>query len=177
MITSFAKNTFVFKRELWPTNDDGIAAGRRDSFNAIPESWDAPWKDAARKFHEAWRKVNPSWMAVLCCPKCKQIAAISSEIHSIDHNGKLTRVFECPHKCGFWCHAVLSGWNKKELFCMAYERDGKPGLSYLHANDAEEARRLFGFAARAHRSLTKVVAIAPVLGYIVKDKDEKVLLA
>jgi len=132
---------------------------------------------------------QPAWLlATWVCPACGLSCGLSGETHQVETNGTVTPNVDCPHsvgkeKCKFRNQSLkLEGW--LPLWAIAFERfmgrDGhkpiwKPETHYCHAVDYEAAKAEFHNSENGTRSLTKVVAIGPVIGYHVKDQDGKIL--
>jgi hypothetical protein len=147
--------SFSFANKFWQKTGNIV--------ECPPGTWCKPFQGAA-----------PDWCALVCCPGCKQPAAISALIHKIDYRGKLNNEWTCPKAaCKLTLNALLNGWGKQTLFGIAYEDADKPKMVYKHADDMHEARREF---TRAYPMKDiRIVAIGQVLGYYSEDRDDKVL--
>jgi hypothetical protein len=153
--------SFSFANKHWTKTGDII--------ECPPGTWCKPYEGSP-----------PDWCALVCCPNCKQPAAISALIHKIDYRGRLfhpmdqkrVKEWTCP-KCKLTLRALLNAWGKQTLFGIAFEQVGKPKMIYKHADDSQEAEREFHQAYPMKN--IRIVAIGQVLGYYSEDKDDKVL--
>jgi hypothetical protein len=137
---------------------------------------------------------DPDWLlAVWYCPACGRKCGVSGEQHSIATNGDVTPALDCPHsvisktdtseRCKFRGQLIrLEDW--LPLYCIAFVRyvgkDGnkpiwKPDKHYCHARSVKEAEDEFYNSEYGTGSMTKVVAIGPVIGYHVKNRDATIL--
>jgi hypothetical protein len=78
------------------------------------------------------------------------------------------------------CRVILKDWDKRRLYCAAYEtRDGdtlKPHKEYLHATDDKEALKFF-WAQHKLSEVTNLVGIAPVVGFFTQsEKTDRILV-
>jgi hypothetical protein len=140
-----------------------------DIIECPPGTWSKPYDGSP-----------PDWCALVCCPNCRNPAAISALIHKVDWRGKLNKEWTCP-KCKLTLNTLLNAWGKQTLFGIAYEErtlvgkeeSWKPKMIYKHADDGVEARKEF---TRAYPMKgIRIVAIGQVLGYYSEDRDDKVL--
>jgi hypothetical protein len=116
----------------------------------------------------------PPWLALVCCPKCRNVSVLHRSVQTIDHLGKVSPDFICKYnvdgrECGFNRTIWLDKWNKqKQLYACAIERflpGGKlaPEIHYMHAVTHEEAK--FHLGPGNYR----IVAVAPAVGAIATD--------
>jgi len=145
--------SFSFAHTPWRKSGDMV--------ECPPGTWSKPYDGSP-----------PDWAALVCCPNCKQPAAISALIHKIDWRGKLNKEWTCP-KCQLTLNALLNAWGKQTLFGIAYEDNGKPKMTYKHADNMHEARKEFTQAYPMKH--IRIVAIGQVLGYYSEDRDDKIL--
>jgi len=111
------------------------------------------------------------------CPNCGCIAFLHPSVTKIDKLGKLSPDFICPsrygktgRRCDFHRSSFLDKWSTgKRLYACAGIQDGKPVIIYTHAASQQEARRELGTL------LSSIQAIAPAIGFVVNDKDGKLL--
>jgi len=84
-------------------------------------------------------------------------------------------------KCGFCSCAVLLDWDKRRLFCAAFETNvlGRPDTivankEYYHAVDVDDATAQFYNGHPPSDCVIRLVGVAPVIGFFVLDaKGEK----
>jgi len=129
---------------------------------------------------------HPDWvLAIVHCPKCRVPVSLSKQIHYIrGKDGAVIPALACPHKgCGFQRFIQLHNWTP--LWAIAFERFvgirdrkplWKPLIHYCHAHNAEEARAEFYNCEGHLANNTRIVDIAPVVGYNATTDDEKVLI-
>lgn len=125
-------------------------------------------------------RVKQNILALVSCPNCGLATLLTEELVTLNpltHNGEmpLLRCAGCP----FACQPVFLEWDKRKLFCAAYEKiiEGKIKAfkEYMHAEDVNEARKNF-LAGHCNDIIpvSNIVGIARVIGYIVQDdKGEK----
>jgi len=158
----------AFKCEPWLLEN-----GNPDRMRPVPGTWTlAPANLRERGVH-----------GVLCCPNCNQCALIRADMGKLENGTCTLKGFSCA-KCGFLCDARLQDWDKRKLFCVAYEtseiRDGKlivhPHKEHLHAVSEAEARFFF---EQSHLNIRyNIVGVAVVLGFFQRsEKDDTVLYA
>jgi hypothetical protein len=135
--------SFSFASKHWTKTGDII--------ECPPGTWSKPYNGSP-----------PDWAALVCCPNCKEPAAISALIHKIDYRGKLDKEWTCP-KCKLTLNALLNAWGKQTLFGIAYEKAGTPKMIYKHADSVSIAKREFTMAYPM--ADIRIVAIGQVLGY------------
>jgi hypothetical protein len=109
-------------------------------------------------------------IALVCCPACREVFALSDRVHTINANGRVTNgSVACTRgTCGFRALLVLERWNKKPLYGVAIERtmpDGsiKAEMHHTHADSKKEAIAQCANLGGRYR----VVDAAPAVGYFV----------
>ena len=123
---------------------------------------------------------------ILACPNCAHAALIRHDMGDVINGVCEIRSFSCD-KCGFACHPRLLHWDKRKLFCIAYEKlDEITGLpmvnsdgdfvrkEYAHHETREDAFRMF-VEGRRTAGRFRVIDVGPVIGFFGKesDKDQK----
>ena len=110
---------------------------------------------------------NHKCFALVCCPRCGTIFALSHEHHEIDAEGKVSfskgyqKDIRCT-RCDFARVLYLDRYWDKPLYCMVYRERDIVKFLYTHATNQKEARKAMG-----HRKYT-VIAIAPAIGFFVE---------
>jgi len=144
----------------WKLDDGGIHP-EKGSWTLTPQSL---------------RELRPEIEALLCCPNCSAVMPFAKlptdDIDRKHQTGVLTRRdLQC--KCGLLFTAKLLDWDKRRLYCVAYETfrglEIVPHKEYLHAETDVQARYFF---EQGHvRERYNIVGIAPVVGYFADEKD------
>lgn len=120
--------------------------------------------------------------ALLSCPHCAHTGIVpgSFDVPMDNGHGKPNADFQCQ-ACGLVCRLVLRRWDTRKLFCAAYETRAGETIAahkeYLHAVDLEEAQKFFWSQHTPILEVTKLVGIAPVVGFHVPDgKNDRKLI-
>jgi len=105
--------------------------------------------------------------------------------NKVDIDGNVQPCFKCANKrCKFEQYMRLIGWNnnhsKRPLHCIALKKWTGSGwvnqLEYLHADDSAMAKAIFVGTLQGPAILyTRIIAVAPVIGYFVDDNQGRVL--
>lgn len=117
--------------------------------------------------------------ALVCCPKCGTIFALSHEHHEVDEDGKITftgrgkGVIRCT-KCDFARTLYLDRYWNRPLYCLVY-REKRPGaitkFLYTHAANQKEARKSMGPLNDGTKGKNiQVIACAPAIGFFVETE-------
>lgn len=168
-----------FPCEEWPAardKDTGILV----SLYPVAGTWTLIGGEDRRRFSE--RGINVK--AMFACPRCKQIGMIPEGFNPPKDKGDTVPLPEMHcRQCKFGCRVILKQWDKRRLYCIAYETRGigkDKGLTiqehkeYLHAENELEAK-LFFWAAHG-KEVTNLVGVAPVVGFFAQDKNERILI-
>jgi hypothetical protein len=115
---------------------------------------------------------------ILSCPSCAKAALVPPNETKLTGRGTLRLDgFQCA-SCKFTCNALLIGWDKKNLYCIAYEMwiDKKivPSTEYLHAESTQDALRQFR-DGHMQDPVSHIVGCSIVIGYKVLDNQGKIL--
>lgn len=150
--------------------------GELISVHPIPGTWTLIGGEDRRRFYEKGMNVK----ALFACPRCKKIGIIGEGFNPPTELGDTKPLPELHcSQCQFGCRIVLKDWDKRRLYCAAYEtRDGDtlmPHKEYLHAENDAEAKKYF-WAQHTVAEVTNLVGIAPVIGFFAKSKDERKLI-
>lgn len=162
------------------TCEEWIAArtpqGELVSVNPVPGTWTLLSGEDRRKFAERGIDVK----GLCACPRCKAITIIPESYKPILHQGDTApsgdlRCNQCDHVC----RIVLKQWDQRKLYCACYEAiiNGTVRLlkTYLHAVDDQEALKFF-WAQHTPLEVSKLVGIAPAIGFFVQDtKNDRIL--
>jgi len=184
--------TIEFPYEEW------AAARNRDTgelvgLDPIPGTWTLIGGEDRRRFAEKGMNVK----AMFTCPRCNQIGVIPEGFKPPVELGDTKPLPELHcRKCKFGCRIVLKNWDKRKLYCVAYETKKGDTLEahkeYLHAEDEVEAVKFFwaqhGGQVRVATgneqldrivrdgTITNVVGVAPVVGFFANPKNERMLV-
>jgi len=164
--SSIIAEPFFFEAAVWERKHlDGQIA-----YGAIPGTWFRPQDTVI---------LATGILALISCPNCKGVSGLNRKIHKVDRFGKLEPNFICPFsinkiRCSFNRNAFLDRWNKKPLYAIALEYPTLSGgwraqIEYCHAVNEAEVKKHLGPGSY------RIVAIGPVVGYHVEDKEGKVL--
>lgn len=151
--------------------------GELVGIDPVPGTWTLIGGEDRRRFFEKGLDVK----ALFACPNCKQVGYIPEGFNPPVELGDTKPLPELHcRKCKFVCRVVLKNWDKRRLYCAAYEtRDGdtlKPHKEYLHAVDEAEAKRFF-WAAHKVTEVSNLVGIAPVVGFFTQsEKTDRLLV-
>ena len=121
---------------------------------------------------------------LISCPRCHQAALIRYDMGTMVNGVLEIQGFSCA-KCGFACHPRLLEWDRRKLFCIAYEIiDQKSGLpmvdkngdftrkQYTHALSREEAFTCFVETRAAVGHRFRVIDVGPVVGFFGLESDK-----
>lgn len=143
----------------------------------IRATWTLLGGEDRRRFAEKGMDVK----AMFACPRCEQVGFIPESFSPPKELGDTKPLPELHcRKCQFGCRIVLKQWDKRRLYCAAYETsDGQGGFrqhkEYLHAEDDTEAKRFFW--AQHGRDVVTLAGIGPVVGFFAaKPKNERILI-
>jgi hypothetical protein len=108
-------------------------------------------------------------VALVCCPVCTEVFALSDRVHTIDANGRVKDSVPCTRgTCSFRAALTLDAWNAstKPLYGVAIERwngtEWVAEMHHTHANSEAEAREQC-----AHlRGTYRIVSAAPAVGFL-----------
>jgi hypothetical protein len=166
--------------------EEWVAARNRDTgelvaLDPVPGTWTLIGGEDRRRFADRGMNVK----AMFACPRCNQIGVIPEGFKPPVSFGDTVELPEmhCRH-CKFGCRVVLKDWDKRRLYCAAYETRGsgkdkgatiENHKEYLHAENETEAK-VFFWAAHGDGKVTNLVGIAPVVGFFAKDKSERLLI-
>ena len=117
-------------------------------------------------------------VALVCCPTCGEMFALSDRVHEIDEKGHVKHSVPCTRgTCSFRASLILEKWNKKPLYAVAIERwNGRAWIAemhHTHANSDTEARAQCSHLGGRYR----IVSAAPVVGWFVEDAHGEKLSA
>jgi hypothetical protein len=138
-----------------------------------------PQGPGIRGIPATWYKDNSlpsSILAIIDCPKCNNISVLHRNVHTIDHNCKVSPDFKCPH-CSLHRMLYLDSFFDKPLWACAIERwknsKVKAEIVYVHAEDEREARTQLGSIG----TRDKIVSIGRAIGFFVHDNHGELLSA
>ena len=171
--------TVTFPCEEWPATrnrDTGELVGLRP----LPGTWTLISGEDRRRF----AKRGMSLKALFACPRCSQIGFIPEGFKPPTALGDTVELPEMHcRRCKFGCRAILKDWDKRKLYCVAFETRGKGNEkgetieSHKENHHAEyELEAKVFFWAQHGAEVTHVVGIAPVVGFFAKDKAERKLI-
>jgi len=153
-----------------------IATATRERECKLPlaawETKDTPQGKAYQGVPGTWCDVRKTegcpkgLLALVCCPSCHELFALSERVHAIDANGKTKGSIPCTRgTCSFRAVLVLDRWNKKPLYGVAVERwNGREWVGevhHTHANSEREAREQCSQLGGRYR----IVSAAPAIGF------------
>ena len=118
---------------------------------------------------------------IIACPRCAQAFFVLHDMGEKAEDLPLNLVLKqwlCG-KCHFRCRAILVDWDKRILYCAAYETmvDGvlTANKAYMHAESIEDATSQFWNGRIAADNVVSLVAVAQVIGYFVQDNQGRKL--
>lgn len=117
---------------------------------------------------------------ILCCPECGIACLLHKDMGEKADDPKHMKLaqWHCD-SCGYECSPVILDWDRRKLHCAAFEtiQDGKviPHKEYLHAESIQEATAAFWAGHPPSDKITKLVGVAPVIGFYVLDNEGKKL--
>jgi hypothetical protein len=114
---------------------------------------------------------------ILSCPNCGYPCYILHGMGVKAEDVPINQVIEnwMCRSCHLLCRIILLEWDKRRLYCAAYETMGGDGKviankEYMHAESESEARVQFWNGRIAADNVIRLVAVGPVIGYFVQDK-------
>ena len=117
---------------------------------------------------------------IISCPRCALMFILLPEMGEPTDKpqNRLLSSWHC--ECGFTARAILLDWNKKTLYCAAFETvdlNGKlvANKDYMHAESEADAKEQFFALHPPMDRVVKLVGVAPVIGFFALDKQEKKL--
>jgi len=121
--------------------------------------------------------------ALVSCPNCKQAALIRHDMGTVVNGVNEISAFRCVG-CGLTCNLRLQHWDKRKLFCIAYEAlDADTGVAvpnnkgeyvrkeYTHALSRQEAFSTF-VEVRKTMGRFRVVDVGEVIGFFGSEADK-----
>jgi len=166
--------TVEFPYEEWQVTRDK-SSGELVGIHPIRGSWTLLSGEDRRRMAERGMFVK----GIIACPRCNNSGFLPENFDPPKElgDGKPSAEYVC-RQCRFGCHCILKNWDRRRLYCAAFEtRDGdtlKPHKEYLHAEDEIEAKHFFWSSHGAE--VTNLVGIAPVIGFFATDKRERKLI-
>lgn len=112
---------------------------------------------------------------ILSCPRCAHACGILEGMGEKGEDNPLTLVLKHWHcdSCHFEARVILNDWDKRKLYCACYETLVNGVLmankEYMHALDEQDATAQFWNGRIAADNVTKLVGVAPAIGYFVQD--------
>lgn len=164
------QDAIVLARAEWElTFHEDEGESRLERVQPIPETW-----TDLRKIQGIPK--GAGIVALLACPKCREVNALSKHVTRFDALGKLIPTFVCGMaKCKFRNEIYLDKFHEKPLYALALENGERIELSYTHANNVTEASR--GVAAKLLQGW-RVIGIGPAIGFHVQPGSKgSVLIA
>lgn len=148
--------------------------GELVSINPVAGTWTLLGGEDRRRFFEKGMNVK----ALFSCPRCSKVGFIPEGFNPPVQFGDTKELPELHcRECKFGCRIILKEWDKRKLYCAAFEtfenNDLKTHKHYLHAIDEDEAKKFFW--AQYNPLVVKIhlVGIAPVIGFFAKsEKDD-----
>jgi len=143
----------------------------------IKGTWHALSADEQGRLHAKGILVR----AMVACPSCARCEALP-----IDYDPPMINGHGCPERgvqcagCRYVYKPIFRNWDTRKLFCAAYESPTEDSVKahkqYLHAQDLAEAMKFF-WAQHSVAEVSKLVGIAPVVGFYVPDgKNDRKLV-
>lgn len=121
---------------------------------------------------------------ILSCPNCARMYVLLPDMGEPSTNPKDRTLSSIRCNCGLIARAILRDWNKRILYCAAFETrdsDGNltPNKEYMHAESEQDAKTQFWASHPPSNPPSNfwinLIGIAPVVGYFALDKQEKKL--
>ena len=118
---------------------------------------------------------------ILSCPRCTEVCGITPDMGAKGEDIPIDLVLKQWHcnKCHFQCRVILKDWDKRKLYCAAFETvvDGvlTANKEYMHAESVEDATGQFWNGRIAADNVVKLVGVALVIGYFVQDDQGRKL--
>jgi hypothetical protein len=145
--------------------------GELISLHPVAGTWTLLGGEDRRRFSEKGMDVK----AMFACPRCAQIGLIPEGFNPPVEFGDTKPLPELHcRKCMFGCRATLKEWDKRKLYCAAFETHENNVLNthkqYLHATDEVEGKKFFW--AQYNPLEVHLVGIAPVVGFFAKSEKD-----
>ncbi len=118
---------------------------------------------------------------ILSCPRCSEACGVMDGMGERGEDDRQSFVLKTWHcnKCHLEARVILKDWDKRRLYCAAFETlvDGvlTPNKEYMHAVDDQDATAQFWNGRIKADNVTKLVGVAPVIGYFVQDTQGRKL--
>lgn len=112
---------------------------------------------------------------IISCPRCAEAYFILPDMGAKGEDNPLTLVIPQWHcnKCQFEARVILNDWDKRKLYCAAFETLVNGVLiankEYMHAVDEADATGQFWNGRIAADNVVRLVGVAPAIGYFVQD--------
>lgn len=157
-------DTVEFPCEPWPMGERGSILPISGTWTLLPFAL----------------QVQHKVKGIVSCPRCAVAGFLRHNLPvQLDRGDAAAELrYQCTG-CQFVCKAVFKDWDRRKLYCCAYESATPSGIKankeYLHAESEEEARNFF-WAGKKAGEVSNLVGVAPVVGYIPVDKDERKLV-
>lgn len=140
------------------------------SIEPRPGTWSLPPLAVRETFQHAAKEV----VGLFACPHCNTACLFTRdqiEVDGVNHTAVL-KLFRCAN-CPLVCKAVFEEWDRRKLYCVAYETRSPNGVivankEYNHAVDQQDAQHQF---IEGHRGdpIVRVVGVALAIGFFVND--------
>jgi hypothetical protein len=150
--------------------------GELVSIHPVAGTWTLLGGEDRRRFSAKGTNIK----AMFACPRCSKVGFIPEGFNPPVAFGDTQELPELHcRECQFGCRVVLKEWDKRKLYCAAYEtwdnNELKTHKHYLHAVNEQEAKKFFW--AQYSPLNVHLVAIGPVIGFFAKsEKDTKTLI-
>jgi hypothetical protein len=110
---------------------------------------------------------------ILSCPACNTCALVPFTMGSDVQGTRLLPRFQCAH-CKLVANLKLQEWDRRKLWCTAYEITSGPGeglhKEYTHAENREEV--MYAFLQTRKLPRYRLVDVGQVVGYFGHEKDK-----
>jgi len=163
MITETAVETIEFPCEPW------VIRG----FEILPQP--GTWTLAPRAIHHL------NFKGILACPRCNEACGLQPDMGVKAEDVPINQVLDNWHcnKCQFRCRVILKDWDKRKLYCAAYETLVNGELTankeYMHAESVQDATTQFWNGRIEADNVVRLVGVALVIGYFVQDNEGRKL--
>ncbi len=157
MITEVTLDTVEFPCEPWVMR----------AYEILPQA--GTWTLAPRAIHHLNIK------GILSCPRCSTVCGLLPDMGEKSADIPTDQVLKQWHcdKCHFECRVILKDWDKRQLYCAAYETLVNDVLTankeYMHAESVQDATNQFWNGRIEADNVVRLVGVAPVIGYFVQD--------
>lgn len=117
--------------------------------------------------------------ALISCPQCNQASILTVDQLDVAPTLHIATVknMEC-RACKFHCTALLTEYDRRKLYCVAYEVtvNGQPEgrKEYFHGVDSADVTTQF-FNGHINDKIDQVVGVGVVIGLFVDDEQGKIL--